>query len=84
MSNGYLIMFAIGAGLFFYLWKKGHLLRFADYVSETKIELKKCTWPTRDELKSSTLIVLLSTLMLGVFTVIVDWVIVNLMRLING
>ena len=84
MKTGYLITFAIIGVIFAVLWKKGHLLRFADYVAETKVELRKCTWPTVEELKGSTLVVLVSTLLLGVFTVLVDYIIVQLMRVING
>jgi preprotein translocase subunit SecE len=58
--------------LFGVLWKTGQLLRITNYVQETKEELKKCTWPSRDELKGSTIVVLLSILALGVFTVVID------------
>ena len=54
------------------LWKTGQLMRLANYVQETKEELKKCTWPSRDELKGSTFVVLLSILMLGLFTMAID------------
>ena len=59
-------------GVFFFLWKKGHLARFAAYVGGTREELKKCTWPSFDELKGSTVVVVISTLLLGLFTVLVD------------
>jgi preprotein translocase subunit SecE len=49
-------------------------LRLANYVRETKEELKKCTWPSWDELKGSTVVVLLSILGLGLFTVLIDLV----------
>jgi preprotein translocase subunit SecE len=54
------------------LWRTGQLLRLTSYVQETKEELKKCTWPSWDELKGSTFVVLISVLLLGVFTVLVD------------
>ena len=54
------------------LWRTGQLLRLANYVQETKEELKKCTWPSRDELKGSTFVVLLSILGLGLFTFLTD------------
>ena len=84
MNTGYLITFAIIGVVFAVLWKQGHLLRFADYVAETKVELRKCTWPTVEELKGSTVVVLVSTLLLAAFTVLVDYIIVQLMRMING
>jgi preprotein translocase subunit SecE len=54
------------------LWRKGHLVRLSTYVQETREELKKCTWPTLDELKGSTLVVMVATVLLGVFCVVVD------------
>ena len=60
------------AVVFGVLWRTGQLLRVANYVQETKEELKKCTWPSWDELKGSTFVVLLSILLLGGFTVVVD------------
>jgi preprotein translocase subunit SecE len=62
------------------LWRTGQLLRLTAYVQETKEELKKCTWPSRDELKGSTFIVLLSILALGVFTVLIDFVLTLFVR----
>ena len=60
--------------LFGVLWRTGQLLRLTNYVQETKEELKKCAWPSRDELKGSTLVVIVSILLLGLFTVLVDLV----------
>ena len=54
------------------LWWQGHLKRLADYVAETREELKKCTWPTWDELKGSTVVVSVAILLMGAFTVVVD------------
>lgn len=59
---------------FVFLWRKGHLRQFADYVLQTREELRKCTWPTWDELKGSTVVVTISILLLGGFTAAVDFV----------
>jgi len=74
------IIVAAVAVVFGVLWRTGQLLRLTAYVQETKEELKKCTWPSRDELKGSTLIVLLSILALGVFTVLIDFVLTLFVR----
>ncbi len=60
--------------LFGVLWRTGQLLRLANYVQETKEELKKCTWPSRDELKGSTFVVLISIALLGGFTFVTDFI----------
>ena len=70
-----LLIWVVVVGVIFgVLWKTGQLLRLANYVRETKEELKKCTWPSWDELKGSTFVVLLSILGLGLFTVLIDLV----------
>jgi preprotein translocase subunit SecE len=63
----------IGA-IFAFLWSKGYLQRLTEYVRQTREELKKCTWPTWEELKGSTVVVAISIVLLGGFTVIVDQV----------
>jgi preprotein translocase subunit SecE len=80
-----LLVWAVVLGVTFgVLWRKGYLARFANYIAETREELKKCTWPTWEELKGSTTVVSISILLLGLFTVGVDLlvhlVISNLVR----
>lgn len=67
-------------GAFVYLWRKGELMRLSRYVQETREELKKCTWPTWDELKGSTIVVMISIALLGAFTVLVDYVLHTLVK----
>ena len=74
---------AVVAILFSVLWRKGLLLRLSNYVQETKEELKKCSWPSWDELKGSTVVVMISIALLGAFTVGIDVVISMFVRLIN-
>ena len=81
------IEIAIWAGAiavtFAVLWYTGNLVKLRNYVLETREELRKCTWPTWDELKGSTVVVMLTILMLGLFTVSVDWVLSMVIRLIT-
>jgi|HubBroStandDraft_4_1064222.scaffolds.fasta_scaffold2487687_1 preprotein translocase subunit SecE len=62
---------AIGI-VFVFLWLKGYLAKIADYVKLTWEELHKCSWPTWEELKGSTVVVAISLVILGGFTVGVD------------
>ena len=64
----------IVGGVFAWLWRAGHLERFANYVQQTREELRKCTWPTWDELKGSTIVISISIVLLGGFIVLVDQV----------
>ena len=50
------------------------------FLIEVKIELKKCTWPTRQELFGSTMVVVISVLILGAFVGLSDSVLMGLMR----
>ncbi len=78
------IWVGIIAVVFAVLWWQGQLLRLSTYVQETREELKKCTWPTWNELKGSTTLVMVSIAFLGMFTVVADFVFSNLMRWISS
>jgi len=67
-----LIWVVVLGAVFAFLWWQGQLKRLAAYVQETREELRKCTWPTWDELKGHTVVVTISIALLGVFTVAVD------------
>ncbi len=67
-------------GVFLYLWKKGMLNRIASYAAETREELRKCTWPSWAELKGSTVVVMITIALLGLFTVLSDFVILSFVR----
>jgi preprotein translocase subunit SecE len=68
-------------GLFAFAWWKGYLKRLSFYVLETREELKKCTWPSADELKGSTVVLFVAMTILSLFTVGVDLVVSALIRL---
>lgn len=65
------------------LWYNGQLARLRNYCEETREELRKCTWPTWNELKGSTVVVMISILLLGGFTMVVDAVFAFLVRVIS-
>ena len=70
----YIVPLVVLTGVFFYLLREGYFLRVSTYWRETMEELKKCTWPTWEELKGSTVLVTLCIVLLGGFTVAVDYV----------
>ena len=75
MSNTEILILAVTiVVLFAVLWWKGQIRRLSVYIQETREELKKCSWPTVEELKGSTALVIVSIAMLGAFTVAVDFV----------
>ncbi len=52
------------------------------YLKETRSELFKVTWPTREELKESTRVVIVGSLILTAFIGIVDQILTAIVRLI--
>jgi preprotein translocase subunit SecE len=67
-----LIWVAVAGVVFAVLWRQGQLQRISVYVQQTREELKKCTWPSWEELKGSTVLVAVTIALLGLFTVLVD------------
>ena len=80
---GLIIWGVVIAAVFGFLWSKGYLVKIRNYIEETQEELKKCSWPNREELKGSTVVVMVTITLLGLFTVGVDWLLASLMRLIT-
>jgi len=52
------------------------------FLYETKNELKKVTWPTKEELKESTKVVIVGAFLLTVFIGIVDQILSRIIKLI--
>ena len=55
--------------------------RLKIFLKEVRLEMSKVTWPTRAELKDSTIVVIISCLVISVFIGAVDWVLYSLVRL---
>jgi preprotein translocase subunit SecE len=70
-----IIPIVVGFIIFVILWRRGAFLRISGYFRETEEELRKCSWPTWDELKGSTFVVLVAIALLGAFTVGIDFVV---------
>ncbi len=81
---GTIIWGIIAVVVFTLLWRKGMIHKFSQYVSATKEELRKCSWPTTAELKGSTLVVLVAVALLGCFTVVSDILIALFVQVLNG
>ena len=68
------------AVVFGVLWYQGYLVKIRNYVAETNDELKKATWPSWDELKGSTVLVMITMALLGLFTIVVDFFLAQITR----
>jgi preprotein translocase subunit SecE len=55
--------------------------RLKIFFKEVRLEMSKVTWPTRAELKDSTIVVIVSCLVISAFIGTVDWILYSLVRL---
>jgi len=54
--------------------------KIINFVNDVVKEMKKVTWPTRDELKESTTIVIAVCIILAAFTYVIDMAISQLFK----
>jgi preprotein translocase subunit SecE len=59
------------------MWQK-----VKEFLKEVRVEASKVTWPTREELRESTIVVVVTVAIISAFTAIVDRVVVQLVTLI--
>jgi len=48
--------------------------RSAAYLKEVRAEVRKVTWPTWDDLRRTTLIIIVFVIVIGIIIGIMDWV----------
>jgi len=58
--------------------------RIKQYFSDTRAELRKVTWPSRQDVREATQVVLVSTLLMTVFVGIVDQILSRIVKLVLG
>ena len=56
--------------------------RIKNYLAETRIELKKVTWPTKDELKEATRVVVVASILLTIFIGVIDQILSSIIKLV--
>jgi len=59
-------------------------LRIGKFLRESRAELRKVTWPSRKELVTYTIVVIVSTAIVAVFLGIVDLIFSQLIRLLGS
>ena len=57
--------------------------RIRQFITDTVAELRRCTWPNRQELLESTVLVIVATVVLAAFVAGVDEVAMRLIRLVT-
>lgn len=54
--------------------------RFKKFIGDVKVEATKVSWPSREEVKESTMVVLVAVFIIAVFIYAVDLVIARIVR----
>jgi len=58
------------------------LAKVGNFLGEVKVEMQKCTWPTKAELKEQTVVVVVSCLLLSAVIWFSDTILMAIMRII--
>ena len=58
--------------------------KILNFINDVTKEMKKVTWPSKDELKESTMVVLATTIILALFVFMIDAVMTRLIDLVLG
>jgi len=56
--------------------------KITEFINGVTKEMKKVTWPTKDELKDSTTVVLVSTVIVSLFIAAVDLLFTEFMKVL--
>jgi len=56
--------------------------RMREYTKDVGVELRKVSWPTRDELRDSTVVVIITVMLIAAFIGLVDQVLNRVVALI--
>jgi preprotein translocase subunit SecE len=58
--------------------------QYINFVKEAKEELRKVTWPDRDEVTSFTIVVVITVIMISIFLWLVDSALMKLIKVVMG
>ncbi len=65
--------------------QKSSLNRLREYVSDVRVEMKRVTWPSKQEIYGTTVMVILTTILFGLYFAICDSAFrVGVQRLLNA
>ncbi len=55
--------------------------RFIEYIKQVRLEIKRTTWPTKNEVLNMTIIVIVALLFFGIFIFVINFIMVTLLEL---
>ena len=60
------------------------MIKIRSFIEETMEEVRKCSWPNKDQLFESTLLVLFALVVVSAFVAALDWVLFALLKLLTA
>jgi preprotein translocase subunit SecE len=70
----YILPAVFGALIGWAMYRLIHWPRYADFLITTESEMNKVSWPTWQEVKTSTIVVLVLSIFMALFLSAVDWI----------
>jgi preprotein translocase subunit SecE len=67
-----LVVVAALAGLVFWLLRGGHWAKFVTFLGEVRQEMRKVSFPTRDEVVGTTIVVIVTSVIFAIYLWIAD------------
>jgi preprotein translocase subunit SecE len=67
-----LVVVAALAGLVFWLMRGGHWTKFVTFLGEVRAEMRKVSFPTRDEVVGTTIVVIVTSVIFAIYLWIAD------------
>ncbi|HWM89767.1 MAG TPA: preprotein translocase subunit SecE [Thermoanaerobaculia bacterium] len=67
-----LVVVAALAGLAFWLYRAGHFKRFVTFLGEVRTEMRKVSFPTREEVIGTTIVVIVTSVIFAIYLWIAD------------
>ena len=67
-----LVVVAALAGLVFWLIRGGHWAKFVTFLGEVRTEMRKVSFPTRDEVVGTTIVVIVTSVIFAIYLWIAD------------
>ncbi len=71
-----LVVVAVLAGLVFWAVKAGYWTKTKEFLAEVRAEMRKVTFPTRDEVVATTIVVLITSVVFGIYLFVTDRLII--------
>jgi preprotein translocase subunit SecE len=66
------VVVAALAGLVFWLLRGGHWAKFVTFLGEVRTEMRKVSFPTRDEVVGTTIVVIVTSVIFAIYLWIAD------------